>query len=166
MGNIQCGLSKRIGIFGALALQHPDLALPDVIVHPGIITEQIRNRRMFSKGSLTIGDYVIPSARIFWDTGSKQTFVFVPSYDVLGIACSGSFSVSGIGAEVEARAYPARIDLSADLSIDELIVGVMIGSNDAGDDSFESADIILGMDVIKYGRLMIDGPNGRFSFEI
>lgn len=160
------GISKRIGTVGALFLSYSDLPLPDITVHPGVMNETISSRRLFSVGSVTIGNYIIKDAKFIWDTGSKQTFVYVPSYDVIGIPCVDTFSVSGIGADVKARAYPAKITLSKDLYIDELIAGVLIGDDNPEDDSFESADVILGMDVLRLGRLLVDGPSGRFTFEI
>lgn len=156
----------RIGTFGALMLRVDRDILSDAKITAGHITEAICNRRMFSIGSVEIGSYRITKARLFWDTGSKQTFVYVPSFDVIDIAPIGTFPVSGIGAEVKARAYASRIALSENLSFDNLIVGVMIGNDTADDDSYESADVIIGMDVIQNGVLIVDGPGRTFTFEI
>lgn len=153
----------KIGTFGALMFNAISNATDVVFTH-GTVSDKIRNRRLFSTGSVSIGSYIIPCARLFWDTGSKQTFVYVPSYEKLDIAPLGDFSVSGIGAEEIARAYPARIELSDTIAFDDLVVGVLIGTDEADADSYESADVIVGMDIIQRGELLVSGQKRMFTF--
>ena len=154
----------KLGTFGALMFCTMGNITSDVVFTHGTVSDKIRNKRLFSIGSVGIGSYIIPHARLFWDTGSKQTFVYVPSYKRLDIAPLGEFSVSGIGAEETARAYSSRIEISDDIAFDDLIVGVMIGNDDADEDSYESADVIIGMDVIQKGTLIVNGPGRTFTF--
>lgn len=158
-------MPKKIGTLGAmLSISGSTPSKP--VISRGSLSSSIQNKRMFSYGRVCIGTFIIPLAKILWDTGSKQTFVYVSSRDKLDVAPLGTFPVSGIGAEVMATAYSARIDLSDILAFDDLIVGVMIGDEEADDGSYESADVILGMDAIQYGELSIHGQDRVFTFSI
>ena len=159
-------MSGKIGTFGAMMFKADTAAVPSAFFTSGTLKEKIRNKRMFSTGYVGIGSFVIPRARLFWDIGSKQTLVYVPSYGALDAPPLGSFPVSGIGAEVTAKIYLARIELSDTIAFDDLLVGVMVGNDAADDDSYEAADVIIGMDIIQNGVLTVDGPKREFTFEI
>ena len=132
----------------------------------GSLWRRLRRSDFFSNGSVLISSFRINDARIFWDTGSKQTFVYVPDYDLIDARPLCSFSVSGIGADEDARAYCASIDLGGGIMAKNIIIGAMISKEPVDHTVFDSADVILGMDVIEHGSLRIDGENHRWSFKV
>ena len=156
-------MSGRIGILGGMS----DVARPEITtsVSSGIVSCSFTGKRLFSSGSVSIGHFRIDPAKIFWDTGAKQTFIYVPSLDMIDIKSNASFPVSGIGASVTAYIYPASIDLTGGIVLSNIFVGVLPCDNPAEADLFDSTDIILGMDVIERGLLKIDGINQKFSFK-
>ena len=157
----------QIGILGGLSLaDHSSKDSRGMIVTSGFYSGTFEKKRIFSTGSVSIGRFRINPARIMWDTGSKQTFVYVPSLEMIGIEAAGSFPVSGIGAEVDAFVYPARFDLGGGISISNIYVGALEIFETVEEGGFDSTDVILGMEVITLGSLRISGQDGKWSFKI
>lgn len=157
-------MGGRIGILGGIS--EIVRSEGETSVSGGIVSGSFTGKRIFSRGSASIGHFRLMDAKIFWDTGSKQTFIYVPSTDMIDIPVRGSFPVSGIGASVDAYIYPASIDLFGGIKLSNIYVGVLPCSDPADPEVFDSTDIILGMDVIGRGMLRIDGVNQKFSFKI
>lgn len=160
-------MGGRIGLLGGLSIVSSD-HLPEpkmdgsVSVSSGFLTSDFRDKRLFSTGSVKIGSLSLDNVKIFWDIGAKVTIVYVPNIDMIGMKKVGSFAVTALDAGVMADIFPATIDLSGGIKA-SLHVGVIPAA--AEEPSFDSTDIILGMDVIEKGSLRIDGPNHKWSFK-
>lgn len=160
-------MSGRIGLLGGLSIVSSD-HLPEpkldgsVSVSCGFITSEFKDKRLFSAGSVKIGNLSLDNVKVFWDIGAKVTIVYVPNIDMIGLKKLGSFSVTAIDAGIMADIFPAMIDLTGGIKA-SLHVGVLPAV--AEEPSFDSTDVILGMDVIEKGSLRIDGPNHKWSFK-
>ena len=153
-------MGKRIGVLGGVS--SGESRIPSSHCTSGLLSLPFQGKRLFSVGSVSIGSFRIDGARVFWDTGSKQTFLFVPDLTRIDAPMLGEFPVSGIGAEETAYAYEATLDLSGGIVFDGHVIGVML--SDSPDDSFDSTDVIIGMDIIQRGSFHVDGIKRTFSF--
>ena len=156
-------MAVKLGLLGVLSIQSSS-SKNAVSVTPGFIASPFEKKRIFSTGNIMINHFRIDNARIFWDTGAKQTFVYVPNYDLIDARPLCSFPVSGIGASENAQAYCASIDLGGGIVVNNIIIGALLSDEPADHTVFDSADVILGMDVIEHGSLRIDGENHKWAF--
>lgn len=156
-------MSAKIGMLGGLSMAQPSQTDDSVKITSGFIQSTFERKRLFSMGSVTIGGLRMDNAKIFWDIGAKVTVVFVPNKDLIGTEKLCSFAVTALDAGIGADVFPATIDLSGGITA-KLPVGVVESPGE--DTSFDSADVILGMDVIEKGSLRIDGPGRRWSFKV
>ena len=158
-------MAARLGLLGAVSVRS-SASQNAFSLTSGFIASSFEKKRLFSTGSVSINNFRIDNARIFWDTGSKQTFVYVPDYDLIDAQPLCSFPVSGIGLKENAQAYRATIDLGGGIVAKNIVVGALRIEDPADHSAFDSADVILGMDVIVYGSLRIDGTGRRWSFKV
>ena len=156
---------RKLGILVSLSKVDKHAEISPHVSH-GCLTASFHSRRIFSTGKVTIGSFKINTAKIVWDTGSKVTIVFVPDPDALDAPPLGIFDVSGIGTSETASSRSCTIDLGGGIIIDGICAGMLPDSGDIyDDDTVETADVILGMDVLELGNLNVNGPLRKWSFK-
>lgn len=100
---------------------------------------------------------VIHSAR--WDTGSDYTYIDTSKAGALNADPHSRISAVGIGGDIQSgHSYTVTLELPGGIRISNIDIGELDLS------SLRDCDAIIGMDVIRQGKLTV--MNDSFSFEV
>lgn len=105
-------------------------------------------------------DYTPKMWTSLWDTGATTSCISKKIVDDLHLIPVGRKNISTANGIAEVKTYFVNIGLPNQLTISN----VLVSCADLGND----ADILIGMDIIKYGDFAISNLNGKttFSFRI
>lgn len=172
-------MGGRIGILGSLSICTPNTAPTaeqNQLWELGIIdgTKEDRNVKVEKHGAFTLTydehlnsmafimqdqEYpiVLHSAR--WDTGSEYTYISIHKAADLNADKYKTRSATGIdGKTHKGKLYTVTVELPGGIRISNVDIGELDLS------MMRECDAIIGMDLIKQGKLTVD--KDRFSFEI
>ena len=94
--------------------------------------------------------------RGLWDTGASKSSINKKIVDDLGLIPVGNINISTANGVTTVNSYFVDIGLPNHVMIPD----VLVSCADLGDD----IDVLIGMDVIKYGDFSITNTNGKTTF--
>lgn len=106
------------------------------------------------------GGTVVAAKYARWDTGSEYTYIDTPLSQNLEKIEGQKFTAKGIGASQEGNSYLVDLAFANGIIIKDVEVGALDLS------SLTECQVIIGLDVIRQGKLTVDGKTGTFLFEI
>lgn len=150
--------NRTLGVFSIGRSKEPTIAA----FHSNKIEQSICDRRLWTFGRVKIGNYETDGLKMLLDTGATDSVIFIPDMrKQIGIEPSSTESLTIVSGDLqEVGLYDgAELWLSNSIYVKFPKLGVI-------DLKPSLADVIIGMDVLSQGKLIVDGVNGRFSFEI
>ena len=146
----------RIGVIKAARIPATVLVLSN-----GRIQGAIKDNRLLSAVNLTIGNFHMEGAIALFDTGSSESVLFLQDTRTkIGHGPYDTGLVVGFGSNLKkVEYYEAKLELPGQSSLHVDLLDVYDGPA-------VHADIIIGMDIIRKGKLTVDGLAGMFVFEI